>query len=207
VRDPPRVMGGARGSLADLLRMRALWPVMVMMAAAYGPAAGLRGLWLGPWQADVHGATASQIGTVSLVMGLAMVAGNLAYGPLDRVFGTRKWLVFGGNVVVALCFGALSLWPGVAGVPMLGLVAGVGFFGAAFPMVMAHGRAFIPDHLMGRGVTLINLFGIGAAGLMQVATGRIHAAAAAPYAAVFLFYGLVVVAGLAVYLTSQDRTG
>ena len=207
VRDPPRMTGGVQGRLSDLLRMPALWPVMVMMAAAYGPAAGLRGLWLGPWQADMHGATAAQIGTVSLVMGLAMVAGNLAYGPLDRVFGTRKWLVFGGNAVVALCFLALWQWPGVASWPMLALVAGVGFFGAAFPMVMAHGRAFIPDHLMGRGVTLINLFGIGAAGLMQVATGRIHAAATQPYAAVFLFYGVVIVAGLTVYLGSQDRTG
>jgi hypothetical protein len=43
-------------------------------------------------------------------------------------------------------------------------------------MVMAHGRAFLPPHLMGRGVSLINLFGIGAAGLMQIITGRIHTA-------------------------------
>ena len=212
VRDPPRVSGAAQGSLMDLLRMPALWPVFVMMAACYGPAAGLRGLWLGPWQADVFGATPTGIGTVSLVMGLAMVAGNVAYGPLDRVFGTRKWLIFGGNAVVAFGFLALSVWPAVTGTAMLGLVAGIGFFGAAFPMVMAHGRAFLPAHMMGRGVTLINLFGIGAAGLMQLATGRLHATISAtpptaPYSAVFLFYALVVMAGLAVYLTAQDRTG
>jgi len=211
VRDPPRVTDTAGGSLMDLLRMPALWPVFAMMAACYGPSAGLRGLWLGPWQADVFGATAVQIGTVSLVMGLAMVAGNFAYGPLDRVFGTRKWLVFGGNALVALAFIALWAWPATAGLPMLALVAAIGLFGAAFPMVMAHGRAFLPPHLMGRGVTLINLFGIGAAGLMQVATGRLHAAippdpATRPYEAVFLLYAAVVVAGLAVYLWSQDRT-
>ena len=212
VRDPPRVAGAARGSLFDLLRMPALWPVLVMMAACYGPAAGLRGLWLGPWQADVFGAAAAQIGWVSLVMGLAMVAGNFAYGPLDRVFGTRKWLIFGGNALVALCFLALWAWPATPGLPMLALVASIGFFGAAFPMVMAHGRAFLPPHLLGRGVTLINLFGIGAAGLMQMATGRLHAAippdpATGPFQAVFLFYALVVVAGLVVYLWSKDRTG
>ena len=211
VRDPPRVTDTAGGSLMDLLRMPALWPVFAMMAACYGPSAGLRGLWLGPWQADVFGATAVQIGTVSLVMGLAMVAGNFAYGPLDRVFGTRKWLVFGGNALVALAFLALWALPAKAGLPMLALVAAIGLFGAAFPMVMAHGRAFLPPHLMGRGVTLINLFGIGAAGLMQVATGRLHAAippdpATRPYEAVFLLYAAVVVAGLIVYLWSQDRT-
>ncbi|HSF64977.1 MAG TPA: MFS transporter, partial [Paracoccaceae bacterium] len=42
LRDPPRARGGAQGSLVDLLRMPALWPVLVMMAACYAPAAGLR---------------------------------------------------------------------------------------------------------------------------------------------------------------------
>ena len=212
VRDPPHVTGAAGGSLMDLLRMPALWPVMLMMAACYGPAAGLRGLWLGPWQAEVHQATAAQIGALSLVMGLAMVAGNIAYGVLDRVFGTRKWLVFWGNALVMLSFLALWWWPGASGTPVMAQVAGIGFFGAAFPMVMAHGRAFLPQHMMGRGVTLINLFGIGAAALMQVATGRLHAAATPdpatlPFQAVFLFYAVIVAAGLAVYLTAEDRTG
>ena len=54
----------------------------------------------------------------------------------------------------------------------IALLAGVGFFGASFPMVMAHGRAFLPPHLTGRGVSLINLFGIGGAGLMQIITGQ-----------------------------------
>ncbi len=212
VRDPPRIAGTATGRLTDLLRMPALWPVFVMMAACYGPAVGLRGLWLGPWQADVFGATAGQIGIVTLVMGLAMVAGNFAYGPLDRVFGTRKWLIFGGNALVAASFLALWVWPAATGLPMLALVSAIGFFGAAFPMVMAHGRAFLPPHLLGRGVTLINLFGIAAAGLMQVATGWLYAATAAqpataPFQAVFLFYAVMVIAGLVVYLMAEDRTG
>ena len=58
------------------------------------------------------------------------------------------------------------------------LFAGVGFFGASSPMVIALGRAFFPPHLVGRGVTLLNLFGIGATGLAQMATGRLHAATA-----------------------------
>ena len=78
-------------------------------------------------------------------------------------------------------------------------------------MVMAHGRAFLPPHLIGRGVTLINLFGIGAAGLMQLVTGRVYAATApdpvqGPYAAVFMTYVVLVAAGLVIYLFSRDRT-
>ena len=211
VRNPPRLAGGQQGKLVDLLRMPALWPILVMMAAGYGPAAGLRGLWIGPWQGDVFGADATSIGRVTLVMGIAMVVGNFIYGPLDRVLGTRKWLVFSGNAVVGLAFLALWAWPDMGGIRALILIAMIGLFGASFPMIMAHGRAFLPPHLVGRGVTLINLFGIGAAGLMQLATGRLHASyppepATAPYQAIFLCYALIVAAGLAVYLMSQDRT-
>ena len=210
VRDPARVEGGAKGSLLDLLKMPALWPVLIMMAAAYPPGAGLRGLWAGPWQADVFGADAATIGQVTLIMGLAMVAGTFAYGPLERVLGTRKWLNFGGNALALACLLGLMARVDQPGWLTVALLAGVGFFGSSFPMVMAHGRAFLPPHLIGRGVTLINLFGIGAAGVMQLVTGRVYAAVPAdpvqaPYEAVFLTYVVLVAVGLTVYLFSRDR--
>jgi len=211
VRDPPKVEGAGKGSLMDLLRMPALWPVLIMMAACYAPAAGLRGLWVGPYYRDVFGAEAAAIGVATLVMGAAMVAGNFAYGPLDRVLGTRKWLIFGGNAGVLGCLLALWAMPAAGGWVTLALLAALGFFGASFPMVMAHGRAFVPPHLTGRGVTLLNLFGIGAVGLAQVVTGRIHAgleggAAEVPYQGIFLFFAVTLAVGMVVYLFSQDRT-
>lgn len=211
VRDPAKVVHEDKGSLVDLLKLAAIWPVLAMMVACYAPAAGLRGLWAGPYFADVFSADTAAIGRATLVMGLAMVAGNFAYGPLERLLGTRKWLIFGGNVAVAFCL--LGLWaipdPGPFGA--MALLAGIGFFGSSFGMVVAHGRAFFPPHLIGRGVTLLNLFGIAAVGLAQVITGRIHAAvatppAAAPYQAIFGFFALALVLGLVVYAFSQDRT-
>ena len=218
VRDPARVSHGEGGSLLDLLKMPVLWPVLIMMAACYAPSAGLRGLWAGPYLADVFGADAARIGQVTLIMGLAMVAGNFAYGPLDRLFGTRKWLVFGGNGLMLVCLIGLYANASTPGHLPVVLLAGVGFFGASFPMVMAHGRAFLPPALVGRGVTLINLFGIGAAGIMQFVTGRLHASLtpsealinsappATPYAALFIFYAGLIGVGMVVYLFSQDRT-
>ncbi|MGL4320547.1 MAG: MFS transporter, partial [Paracoccaceae bacterium] len=211
LRDPARLPPGEKGSLLDLLRMPALWPVMLMMSACYAPAASLRGLWVGPWFADAFGADAARIGTVTLFMGLAMIAGNFAYGPMDRWLGTRKGVVIGGNLVVLGCF--LALWglPQGGGWATIAIVAAVGLFGSTFPVVMAHGRAFLPVHLMGRGVTLINLFGIGAAGLVQMATGRIHAAGeglapAGQYGAIFLFLAGFTAVGLLIYAFSRDRT-
>ncbi len=213
VRDPPRQAGGQTGSILDLLRVPALWPVFIMMAACYAPAAGLRGLWAGPYLRDVFDADAARIGQVTLIMGLAMVAGNFAYGPLDRLFGTRKWLIIGGNLGVAGAFVALAANPTAGGWTTLVLFSVAGLLGASFPMVMAHGRAFLPAHLMGRGVTLLNLFGIGTAGVMQLATGRLHGALvplsatpSPPYAAVFALYAALILAGLGVYAFSRDRT-
>ena len=209
-RDPVRMTGGAKGSLLDLLRLRALWPVFAMMAVCYLAAGALRGLWVGPYYADVFGADTETVGRATLVMGLAMVAGNFAYGPLDRLFHTRKWVIFWGNVLSALALLALALRPEAGGWITLGLLSAVGFFGATFAMVIAHGRAFIPPHLVGRGVTLLNLFGIGAVGIAQFLTGRLHAALpadppATPYAALFLVFGLVILLGCLIYLRAEDR--
>lgn len=59
VRDPQRSSGGQKGSLIDLLRMPALWPLLIMMAVCYAPAAAIRGLWVGPMFRDVFGADAA----------------------------------------------------------------------------------------------------------------------------------------------------
>jgi predicted MFS family arabinose efflux permease len=211
VRDPPRLETARDGSLLDLLRIPALWPILAMMVVCYMPIAGLRGFWVGPYFADVHGADPLEIGRTGLWIGLAMVAGNFAYGPLDRWLGTRKWVILGGNAATLACL--IGLWVFAAAPPAtaIGLLVAAGFFGASFPMVIAHGRAFFPAHLMGRGVTLLNLFGIAPIGLAQILTGRIHAGTeavtpAAPFQAVFLFFAVITAIGLAAYLWSQDRT-
>ncbi len=211
VRDPERAPGGVQGSLTDLLRMPAIWPILAMMMVCYAPIAGLRGLWVGPYFTDVFGADAAQIGRVSLYIGLAMVVGNFAYGPLDRILGTRKWVIFGGNALTVLCLFALWAWVDTAPMVAAACLIGIGFFGATFPIVIAHGRALFPPHLMGRGVTLLNLFGIAPIGFAQLITGRIHAGTSpippsAPYAAIFLFFAVTTAIGVAIYAFSKDRT-
>jgi predicted MFS family arabinose efflux permease len=213
VRDPEKVVSEHRGSVLDLLKIPAIWPILAMMLVNYAPAAGLRGLWAGPYARDVFGADAGLIGSVTLVMGIAMVIGNFAYGPLDRLFKTRKWVIFTGNLMGAVAILALyavadlNIWISAA------LLAVIGAAGASFPMIIAHGRAFFPPQMTGRGVTLLNLFGIGGAGVMQMITGRIFTAAsdgaatpAAPYQALFAFFGVLVLCGLAAYLFAKDRT-
>ena len=211
VHDPAKPESDMRGSVFDLLKMPVLWLILPLMFVHYAPAGAIRGLWIGPYLRDVFDASQSQIGMATLLMGLAMILGVVMYGPLDRVMGSRKWVNVGGNALTAAA--VLTLWamPQAGMWTAVALMCAVGLFGASFPVMIAHGRSFVPPHLTGRGVTLLNLFGIGGVGLMQFVTGRLHAGAqggdvAAPYAAIFGFFGLALIAGLAVYVFSRDNT-
>jgi predicted MFS family arabinose efflux permease len=209
VRDPVKTDGTAKGSVFDLLKLPIMWAVLPLMFVNYAPAGALRSLWIGPYLRDVFGLNTAQIGQATLVMGVAMIAGTLAYGPMDRIFGTRKWVVFGGNILGALAILTLVAVIDVNLYLSVALIALVGVLGGSFPVVIAHGRAFFPPHLVGRGVTLMNLFGIGGVGVMQFASGRIHPAysggdPAAPYVAIFAFFGLSLMVGALIYLFSRD---
>jgi len=214
VRDPaPSPRGAAQGgSVLDVLAIRALWPVFALMFVAYAPAAAIRGLWAGPYLGQVFGADATGIGRGTLIMALAMIAGSLAYGPLERLFRTRKWIIFGGNLLTALACLTLALWPQQGFWTGTLLLAAIGLFGATFALVVAHARAFVPPHLIGRGITLINLFSILGVAAAQFATGPLFAAVqaanpdpAAAFSAIFLGFGLSILAGLVLYLGARDR--
>ncbi len=209
VRDPERVESAVKGSVLDILKMPVIWLILPLMLVNYAPAATMRGLWIGPYLADVFGLSTVQIGQATLVMGAAMIAGTLCYGPLDRLLGTRKWVVAGGSLgsIVALVWLLVAI--DTSPVLSVALLAVIGFLGAYFPVIIAHGRAFIPAHLVGRGVTLLNLFVIGGVGLMQFITGRLHTTLAngdptAPYTVIFGFLALTLLIGTVLYLFSRD---
>ncbi|MEP2718803.1 MFS transporter [Pseudophaeobacter sp.] len=209
VQDPPKPEGEQKGSVLDLLKMPVLWAIFPLMFVCYAPSGALRGLWIGPYLSDVYGLDTSDIGLAALVMGVAMVAGTFAYGPLDRIIGSRKWVIFTGNALGVVAMLALI---GVTGAPVwmpIAVMALVGFLGGSFPVIIAHGRAFVPPHLVGRGVTLLNFFGIGGVGIMQFASGTLHsnlagAEPSAPYLAIFGFFAVALAAGCVVYLFSRD---
>ena len=214
VRDPPRASApeGDGAGFLDLLRTPAVLLLVPLTVAHYAPVAGVRGLWVGPYLATVFDLDAVALGNATLAMGVAMILGSFAYGPLDRLLGTRKGVLLGGNLALAAALFGLWAWPAAGLGVAVGLLCAVGFFGSSYPLMIAHGRSFFPHHFAGRGVTFLNLLTMGGAGLAQIASGWLYAAAAAepadgagPYAAVFLFFGLLVLAGCAVYLFTHDR--
>jgi len=216
LRDPPAAEGRAAsdegGGYLELLKIRALWPILPMIFLGYAVSGGIRGLWVGPYLQDVHGLGTTAIGQVSLMMAIALSVGSLAYGPLDRLFNTRKWVVLAGNVVVMLAVAALALMPQASLTVATALFVVIGFFGASYAVQLTHGKAFIPAHVTGRGVTLMNFFSIGGVGAMQFATGRVVAAyglatePVAAYQALFGFYAVALAVVLVVYLAARDAS-
>jgi MFS family permease len=215
VRDPPRAEADGSASTKgngylQLLADRRLWPILPCVLTGYAVAAGIRGIWVGPYLRDVHGLAVGEIGQTTLWMAIALAAGSLAYGPMDRIFNSRKWVIFGGNLIVMAAVGTLALFgPSSVGLASLLLVV-IGFFGTSYAVQMAHVRAFVPQHLTGRGVTLMNFFSIGGVGLMQVATGRLfglaggEAAGGEGYYWLFMLYAATLAVTLVIYLAAHD---
>ncbi|WP_299425681.1 MFS transporter [uncultured Shimia sp.] len=210
VQDPPKAETAEKGSVLDLLKIPALWLLFPLMFVNYMPAAGIRGLWIGPYLSDVFTLTTSEIGHATLVMGLAMIIGTFAYGPADRVFGSRKWVIIGGNLIGAVGLIGLTVFADVSPLRSVLLMSIVGFAGASFPVLIAHARSFFPAHLTGRGVTLMNLFGIGGVGVMQFGSGKLHAAIAPndsllAYQSLFGLMAGLILLGALIYCFSEDR--
>jgi predicted MFS family arabinose efflux permease len=212
VRDPARVLGESKGSLSELMRMRVLWFIFPLIGVTYAISGAVRGLWIGPYLRDVFGADTALVGQASLFMGIAMVAGALAYGPADTFFRSRKWMIAGGTAITLIAGGALIAMPASSLALSVILMCIIGFFGATYPVIMAHGRSFLPPHLIGRGVTMLNLFSIGGVGVAQFLSGRVYSAAlpaispAAPYTAVFILFTATLLVGFIIYLFSRDST-
>ncbi|MEL6883088.1 MAG: MFS transporter [Pseudomonadota bacterium] len=210
VRDPDQADAAGTGTLLDLLRIRALWFIFPIMFVNYAPVAAVRGLWIGPYLREVFDQSTQQIGIATLIMSLAMIVGTIAYGPMDRLFGTRKGVVLAGNAATVAALVLVILW--IDGSPWrsVALFAAIGALGASFPVIIAHARSFFPAHLTGRGVTLMNLFGIGGVGVMQTLSGGIYRMTetgtdtTSPYVAIFGFFTVALALGVLIYSRSRD---
>ncbi|NOR32339.1 MAG: MFS transporter [Sulfitobacter sp.] len=210
VTDPATPEGEARGSLLAVFKIKALWFIFPIMAVSYAQVGALRGLWIGPYFEDVFGADAHQIGLATLLMGAAMVAGTFAYGPLDRMVGSTKWVVVAGTTLNLLALLGLIFFPASGLILATFLMAAIGFFGATYAVIISHGRSFLPPQLIGRGMTLLNLCSIGGVGVAQFLSGRAFGAsqpaitAQAPYVVIFTLFAGMMAVGLFVYLFSRD---
>lgn len=201
-----------KGGLLDILKIKELWFIIPIITVNYSIPGGIRGLWAGPYLEDVFGSSVIEIGSVTLYMAIALSLGSFFYGFLDRIFNARKWIVFVGNLFVlgALLWLVYSPVSNITQVTVAFVV--IGFFGSSYALIVAHGKEFIPKHLLGRGVTLLNFFSIGGVGLFQSLSGatvshfKQEGIAQSGYSEMFILYAISLAVMLAIYLFSQNRS-
>ena len=168
--ETPRQM--LRG-LGQALASPSLPHILVLNFCNYACTFTIQGLWGGPYLREVHGLSAVATGNVLLFAVVAYQCGMLVIGPLDRVLDTRKWIAVAGTVAVAATLATLTL---VDHPPLwlaIGALLAIGFVSPASTMIMAHGRAIFPDHLIGRGMSTLNTSVMLGVACMQSLSGVI----------------------------------
>ena len=206
------MIAGVRAVAAN----RQLWHVCAIQFVNYGTILAIVGLWAGPYLNDVHGMQGVLRGNVLFVINLAMLAGVLVYGVVERRLGSRKRAIAWGSVASAAILLVLAFASDMGRWPAVGLLVAFTFTSAHIMLNHAHARAVLPDHLVGRGLTLQNVAVFFGVATMQSATGLIvgrftEVGEAAPdiaYRSVFGFLALMIVISLLLYLPVRDvRTG
>jgi predicted MFS family arabinose efflux permease len=209
----PERPGELLQGLMEILLNPLLRPILALNFCSYACTFTVQGLWGGPFLREVHGLSAIEAGNVLLLAVIAYQAGMLAFGPLDRVFDTRKWIAISGNLMIVALLAMLALlsrpplW-----VPIAAILA-IGFFSAASTMVMTHARGIFPDRLIGRGISTINTAVMLGVAVMQSLSGIIVGAfeplangarTETAYRALFGLLTVVLIVAVAIYSRSKD---
>jgi MFS family permease len=211
----PRATEGIWQSLRGLWEVaidRNLIPIYIMGSCFTAPFLTIGGLWAGPYLRDVYGMSGTQSSYVLFAMMLALYLGYMSYGPLDRIFNTRKWVVLGGVVAMLLCLAPLAVVPAMPLAVTVSLLVAFAFCSPFYVTLAAHCRGFVPIHRVGRALACINLTGLVSVFILQAiagvlverAAGEGGDGAASGYRLVFAMVACVLIVTAAVYTRVRD---
>ncbi|MDA9546555.1 sugar phosphate permease [Bradyrhizobium sp. CCBAU 45321] len=204
--------------MIDVVRLGLSRPLRGVIALAMVSLAStlvLRGLWGGPWLMEIKGLARIEAGNQLGAFTLAMIAGPLLVGMIDRRLGRRRELVAGTHAIAALLLALMALgaphfavaWLfGVNVMPPsydLALFVLIGLCTSAQPLLFGMSRQLVDAQVAGKALAAVNLaFFLGTA-LMQSVTGAVAALAGLP--AVLLFMAAALALGVLIFLIYTQR--
>lgn len=147
--------------------------LFLMHFMSYSGFAIIVGLWGGPYLTHVYGYGLAERGEFLFLAATAQTAGLFLSGPLERALRSLKIPVILGVVLTA---GMLLLLAAVGTLSPAGLAVWLTVFGAVSaysPILITHGTALFPSHLLGRGITLLNMGTMVGVFVSQAVTGAI----------------------------------
>jgi MFS family permease len=219
VKDERPAEGVPRESLSEavagvlaVFRTPSVGRLFLLSLTGYSTFALVVGLWGGPYLTHVYGYSLQERGALLLLPALAQIIGALAWGPTDRLLGSYKRPVLIG--ALSTC-AALAVVAAVGKFSPAGLIVWLvafGFLSAYLPVSIAHGKSLFPPHLVGRGITLLNMGSMGGVFLSQAITGALIDIFPAEsgvypldaYRIVFAFQAAMLLVSCAIYVGSRD---
>jgi MFS family permease len=174
--DPAHPGGGetVRESLRGVLevaRMRAFLPLFLMHAMSYSSYVLIVGLWGGPFLTHVYGYGLTARGDLLMLPAISHIIGVVAWGHAERVLGAYKPLVLAGACASACALLLLAILGRPEPFWLAIWLTVFGFLAAYLPVLLSHGRSFLPPHLVGRGMTLFNIGTMGGTFVVQLLSG------------------------------------
>jgi len=208
----PETASEILAGLKQVFANRDLRFICALQLVNYGTVLAIVGLWAGPYLNDVHGLEGVERGNVLLVLNLAMLAGVMGFSVVERWVNSRKWTICAGAAVSVVPLGVLAAVADLGKWPAIALLVTFVLASAYIMLIHAHARAVLPDHIVGRGLTLQNLAAFLGVFAIQAVSGFIigdftAGGAAAPeiaYRSVFGFLALTTLVSLVIYLRIRD---
>jgi len=205
-------MGQALRGVAQIIKLPAFPNLFAIIFCAYATFITILGLWSGPYLHDVHGMDAAARGNVLIFMALGAAGGYFIWGPLDRVFNTRKWLLAVGLGAQLLSIFVIVFVPGLSITFITVLFTFMGVMNGCIVMIFAHARSVFPAELIGRGITTLNIGTMGGGAFQQILTGflmgRLAPKGTVPtetdYRIIFGVQGVILLSALLFYLRTPD---
>lgn len=186
--------------------------ILGMGSMAYAPAITLIGMWGGPYLQDVYGLSGIERGQVIFVMTLLVPLGALAFGPMDRIFKSRKLIVLTAGILQVILLSLLGFSVGTNLFFVIVIMISIAFTQQYYVVLGAHCRATFPDHLVGRANSTLNLISILGVGTMQASFGLVTAIMTESfgatinesYSAGFLFIAIFMTIATLLYTRSKE---
>jgi sugar phosphate permease len=153
-------LGQAINNLRMLFKQKDYWIISLATFTRYGIFAAFQALWAGPYLMEAAGLSALTTGNLILLLNVGMITGSPFWGTLsDRIFKTRKWLIIGGSISIALTIILLATIPLDTSIYVLGLLFFCfGFFNATGVLMYPHIKELMPAAMSGAAMTGINFF-------------------------------------------------
>ena len=175
------------------------------------PFATIGGLWASPFLQDLHKLTSVEAGGIILAMAFGVNLGTFLYGPLDRIFNSRKWIVLSGVMTMIISLLILAAMPAASLILVTILLTLFSVASPIFVTLAGHARGYVHETRSGRVLATVNFLGVGFIFVVQFLTGSLFEvllnlgfSTEIIYRIIFLVVAVLLTFGLIFYSFSRD---